>query len=98
MPLSPSLWDDLTPPAVWVTLSTVEHEEHDFIRLTVRIKEGAKRSLTASVNVTRYSPTSSVMLAVSKALGALAAAQCPLDKALLKEQLTYAVSQWVDPF
>ncbi len=98
MPLSESLFDDLVPPEVWVTIGTLVQPEHDFVTLTVRVKEGVKRSVSAKVSVTRYAPTDTILLAASKALAALAVAQCPIDQALLRTQLEAAVVTWVDPF
>ncbi len=98
MPLSQSLFDDLVPPEVWVTLGTVEEQEDDDVLLTVRLREVGKRSITARTPITRYAPTSSVFLAVSKAIDALAVAQRPVDQGLLQAQLQAAVAAWVDPF
>jgi hypothetical protein len=98
VPLSQSLFDDLDPPQVWVSLSGLADDRHDYIMLTVRLKEGVKRSVSASLSIDRYAPTESIFLAVSKAIGALAVAQSPIDKELLRSQLQAAVSAWVDPF
>jgi hypothetical protein len=98
MPLSESLFDDLVPPEVWATLGTLEEPEHDHILLTVRVKEVGRRSVSVKVPVTRYAPTSSVFLAVSKAITALEVSQGPVDKGTLQEQLQAAVAAWVDPF
>jgi hypothetical protein len=98
MPLSPSLWDEITPPQVWITLTGVELEEHDFIRLCIRVKEAGRRSISATVPVTRYAPTAQIVGACTKTIEALATAQQPLTAALLQEQMTAAVISWVDPF
>jgi hypothetical protein len=98
MPLSQSLFDDLVPPEMWVTLGTLEAAEHDHITLTIRVKELGKRSVSARVPITRYAPTSSIFLAVSKAITALEVSQRPVDKGTLQEQLQAAVAAWVDPF
>jgi hypothetical protein len=98
MPLSQSLFNDLVPPAVWVTIGTLEKPEHDHVTLTLRVREAGRRSITASVPVTRYAPTSSIMLACSRVITRLELSQSPLDKALLGEELASAVRTWVDPF
>ncbi len=88
----------LGAPEVWITLGGLDRPEADSITLTVRIKEINKRSISATVPVTRYAPTSSVVLAASKCIEALGVAQCKLDKTMLQEQLAAAVRSWVDPF
>jgi hypothetical protein len=98
MPLSQSLFDDLVPPEVWVTIGSLEQPEHDHISLTLRLKEVGRRSVSARATVSRYAPTSSILLAASKAIVALEVAQRPVDKRLLEEQLYQAVKDWVDPF
>ncbi len=98
MPLSPSMWDDLVPPEVWVTVSTIDREEADHVLLTVRIRERGRRSISASAEVTRYAPTGSILLACSKCLDSLATAQVALKASLLEEVLLGAVAAWVDPF
>jgi hypothetical protein len=98
MALSPSLWDDLIPPEVWITLGTIDRPEADTFRLTVRLRESGRRSVSATAEVTRYAPTSSAVLAVSKAIEALAAVQRPITRQLLEQALLQAVRAWVDPF
>jgi hypothetical protein len=98
MPLSPDLFNALTPPEVWISLGTPERTEAEHLVVCVRIKEAGKRSITASVTVDRYSPTASIVLAVSKAIAAMEIAQQPLTRTLLAEQLATACREWVDPF
>jgi hypothetical protein len=98
MALSPGMWDDLVPPEVWITLSTIGRREADHISLTVRVKENGRKSVSASAPVTRYAPTSSVVKAAYKTLEALQAAQVPLTAALLERELVHSVRAWVDPF
>ncbi len=98
MPLSRTLWDEITPPGVWITIGQVESEECDHVLLTLRLKEAGRRSISCSVAITRYAPTSSIVLAVVKAIEAMAFAQCELSQSLLKNQLQAAVNTWVDPF
>ncbi len=98
MALSPDLWDSLVPPEVWISLGTLAAPEHDYIVVVVRLKEAGKRSVSATGQVSRYAPTDSVVLAISKALTAMTVAQAPLTKAMLAEQLTAAVRNHVDPF
>jgi hypothetical protein len=98
MSLSRTLWDEITPPGVWITITQVETQEHDHVTLTLRIKEAGRRSVSASVPVTRYAPTSSIVLAVTKAIEAMAFAQCAITQVILREQLQAAVDTWVDPF
>jgi hypothetical protein len=98
MPLSAGLWDELVPPEVWINVKSLGEPEHDFITVTVRVKEMNKRSCSAAVNVSRYAPTDSIILAVSKCFVAMAIAQCEVGQAMLKEQLESAVRSWVDPF
>jgi hypothetical protein len=92
------MFDDLVPPELWVTIGTLGCAEDDHIALIVRVKEAGRRSVSATVPVTRYAPTSSVLLAVSKMVVSLEVSQRPVDKTLLKEQLQAAVAAWVDPF
>ncbi len=98
MALSPSLWGDLVPPEVWITIGTIDRDEADHLPLTMRVREVGRRSISAQVLVTRYAPTGSILLACSKAVESMAAAQCPLSKGLLEAQLQAAVAAWVDPF
>jgi hypothetical protein len=98
MPLSEGLWDSLVPPEVWVTISSIDREEHDHVKLTVRVKEIGERSVSATLDVTRYAPTASILLAASKCVEALALAQTRTTGALLKAQLRAAIGAWVDPF
>jgi hypothetical protein len=98
MSLSPSLFDDLVPPEMWVTIGTIEGPEHDHVTVTIRLKEAGRRSISAKAQVTRYAPTASILLAVSKAVESLAVAQAPIDKKMLDLQLYLSVAAWVDPF
>jgi hypothetical protein len=98
MPLSPTLWDELDPPAVWVTLSQLETLEHETLTLTVRIQERGRRSISASVPVTRYAPTDQVFSAVAAALRSLAIAQAALTRTMLRDQMVASITEWVDPF
>jgi hypothetical protein len=98
MALSADLWDSLVPPEIWIAVGTLAVPEHDFIRVNVRIKEAGRRSVSASAEVSRYAPTDSIILAVSKAITALTVAQVSVTRPLLEEQLLAAVRSWVDPF
>ncbi len=98
MPLSPGLWNDLTPPEMWISLSTLDRPEDDYITVTVRIKEAGRRSISATAPVTRYAPSASIIQAVGKAVTAMEVAQAPLTGALLTSQLRAAILNWVDPF
>jgi hypothetical protein len=98
MPLSRTLWDEIVPPAVWITISSVEPVEADHVLLTVRLKEVGQRSISCSVPVTRYAPTATIVLAISKAIESMAFAQKSVDAKMLKTQVMIAVETWVDPF
>jgi hypothetical protein len=98
MALSADLWDSLVPPEVWITVGTLAQPEHDFITVNVRVKEAGRRSVSAQAQVSRYAPTDSVILAVSKAFTSLTVAQAAVSRDLLGEQLRAAVRNWVDPF
>jgi hypothetical protein len=98
MPLSPDLFDRIDPPQIWITISGVETQEHDTIQLTLRVKEGNKRSISAALPISRYAPTDTIILAVSYAVKAMAIAQAPIDHQVLEQQLEAAVRDYVDPF
>ncbi len=98
MALSPDLWNSLVPPDVWLTVASLERAEADHVNLTLRVKEAGKRSVSATVPVSRYAPTASVVLAASKCLGALEVAQVAVTRTQLADQLHVAVRDWVDPF
>jgi hypothetical protein len=98
MSLSQSLWGDLVPPCVWITVGTIDCPEADSITLTMRVQVEGRRSVSATVPVTRYAPTPSILLAASKCLQSLEISQEPITRALLGEQLRAAVLTWVEPF
>jgi hypothetical protein len=98
MPLSPDLWDSLTPPDVWVHVQSLDHDSDDYLSVVLRVKEPGRRSISASCHVSRYAPTDSIVLAVSKCLAAMAVAQKRLTAAEMKAQLTAACRNHVDPF
>jgi hypothetical protein len=98
MPLSPDLFDSITPPHIWVTLAALERPESDSRSLTVRFKEEGKRSISATVQITRYAPEETCLLAVSKMISRLQTLQVPLDRVVLEEELRAAAVTWVEPF
>ncbi len=98
MPLSRDLFDSIDPPGVWVKLGTVTVTEDDHRTLTVRVQERGRRSVTATVHVSRYAPEGSCFTAVAKMLERLSILQIPLDKETLAEALQSSVYNWVDPF
>ncbi len=98
MPLSPDLFQSIEPPHVWITLGPLADPQDDTFPLTVRIKDGARRSVSATVPVTRYAPTDTAVRAAAECIKALTIAQAPLSRGLLAEQLAAAVKNYVDPF
>jgi hypothetical protein len=96
--MSPDLFDSMTPPSVWVTLSALDHPEADSRLLTVRIQEAGRRSVSVASDVSRYAPESSIFLAVSKLIDRLSGLQVPLDRAVLSEELQGCLQSWVEPF
>ncbi len=98
MPLSPSLWDAVDPPAVWITLDPPLSPEADARLCTLRVKEGNKRSITAQVAVTRYAPEWSILRAMCETVAALAILQKPLTKEEMTSTLKAMAVRWVEPF
>ncbi len=98
MPLSQDLFDSIDPPGIWVTLGVLIQPEHDDRTLTVRVQERGKRSVTATVHVSRYAPEGSCLTAVAKMMDRLQVLQIPLDRATLADELQKSVNNWVDPF
>ncbi len=98
MPLSPDLFDSIKTPSVWVTLQPPICEEADTRLLTLRLQEAGKRSISAAVEVSRYSPESGCMRAVAEAIDLLQNAQAPIDRDALIRALDLGVGQWVEPF
>ncbi len=98
VPLSPDLFDSINPPAIWVTLSAPDSGEAVTRHLTIRILEAGKRSVSVTTDLDRYSPESSIFIAVAKMIARLQAAQVPLNRALLVDALDQAVKEWVEPF
>jgi hypothetical protein len=98
MPLSPDLWDSLIPPAIWAALEPLSHPHADHRRVNVRVKEEGKRSVSASVDVSRYAPEASIFLALSKMMDRLQVLQVALSRDVLVEELHHVVATWVEPF
>jgi hypothetical protein len=98
VPLSPDLWDSIVPPAVWVTLASLECPESDTRTANVRIKEEGRRSISATGTTSRYSPESSIFFAISKMVDRLQVLQVPLNREVLQDELDRALRTWVDPF
>jgi hypothetical protein len=98
MPLSPDLFDSTNPPALWVTLAAPDSGEAVTRTLTVRVREAGRRSITASVELDRYSPESSILIAVGHAIERIQALQIPLSKVTLEVNLMMAIRDHVAPF
>jgi hypothetical protein len=98
MAFTPNLWDTFLPPLVQITLHPLESEFHDFRKVTCRIKEGNRRSVSASWDVSRYAAEDSLLLAMSKTITALTVNQERLRAADLLAAGKKAISTYVDPF
>jgi hypothetical protein len=98
MPLSANLFDQIEPPSLWITVPAPECHEAETRPITIRLQEAGRRSISATVTVSRYAPEDSILLALSKMLTHLATAQVALDRDLLHEVLQQSVSAWVEPF
>jgi hypothetical protein len=96
--MSPDLWDSITPPDVWIHVQSLEHDSDDHLAVILRVKEVGRRSVTVHCHVSRYAPTDSIVLAVSKCLAAMAVAQKRLTNAEMTLQLQAACRNHVDPF
>lgn len=88
----------MTPPGVWVTLHELERPEADERKVTIRLKEAGRRSVSASTTVSRYSPEASIFRAVVDVVERLTAAQRRIDAATLRALLERGVSDYVEPF
>lgn len=98
MPLSATLWDACDPPAIWLEVKQPERPESDQREVVLRIKETGRRSISASVYVSRYSPESSIFRAVCGLLEELAVRQVVLTSSLVRDRMVAMVERWVDPF
>jgi hypothetical protein len=98
MPLSPDLWDSITPPDIWVHVASIDDARDDFLTVSLRVKEVGRRSVSAHTVVSRYAPTDTILLAASMCLKAMAVAQKRLTKAEMTTQLQESCRVYVDPF
>jgi hypothetical protein len=96
--LSPDLFDAISTPGLWVTLAVPESGEHETRSLTVRVQEHGRRSISATVQVSRYAPEPSCLLACSKMVERIQRSQIVLSREVLADCLAMAVRDWVDPF
>jgi hypothetical protein len=96
--MSPDLFQQIDPPAVWVTVAKLDSPCDDTRLVTIRIQEAGRRSVSVSQSVTRYAPEESIFLAVSKLINRLSILQVPLDRHVLSEALDQSIRTWVDPF
>jgi hypothetical protein len=88
----------MDPPAIWVHIVALDTPEHDERHLVVRIQEKGRRSISAKILVSRYSPEASILIGVAKMVERLQGLQAPLTRELLYAELGAAVGAWVDPF
>jgi hypothetical protein len=98
MPLSPDLWNSITPPDIWVHVRSLDDNRDDFVQVSLRVKEVGERSVRAQCQVSRYAPTDTIVRAVAMCLESMAVAQKRLTAGEMKVQLQDACRDYVDPF
>jgi hypothetical protein len=98
MPLSPDLWESITPPDIWVHVASLDDDRDDHVSVSLRVKEVGRRSVSAHCHVSRYAPTDTIFLAVSRCLAAMAVAQKRLTAGEMTTQLQASCRDYVDPF
>lgn len=98
MSIGANMFDALTPPAIWITLHELDHVEADVRKVSIRVKETGRRSVSAHVVISKYSPEDSVMTALAATMRSLAGLQKTITSSVLKEVFEEAVRLYVEPF
>jgi hypothetical protein len=98
MSISPELFNSVRPPGVWVTIAKPETGEHDSRLVTLRVHPDGGRSVSVAVEVSRYAPEATILLAMSHALDYLASAQGKVTRETMLAVVDQAVREYVEPF
>lgn len=98
MSISPDLFDSISPPGIWITISKPDCREAEEVLLTLRVQPAGRRSVSATVPITRYAPSSSIVRSAAAAVAALEMAQAAVTRADLQAILMESVRAWVEPF
>jgi hypothetical protein len=98
MPLSQDLFSGIKVPGIRLEMDVLERPESSERRIVIRIKEGGKRSISASSWVSCYSPESSIIRAFQEVVQRLGIVQEKITQPMLREELLRAVILHVDPF
>jgi hypothetical protein len=83
---------------VWITLHEPDHPEADTRKVSLRIKPTGRRSVTATVLVSRYAPEWSILRALLETLRAMERAQRGFRSDEVRNLLEDNVTTWVEPF
>ncbi len=98
MPRPLTLYDELDPIAVWVTIAELEHPESDTRLVTLRTKMVGHRSVTASWYVSRYADEMCILRAASECMADVSRSLKPIGRQDLVDLLSRALAKWVEPF
>ncbi len=98
MRLSPDLFNSVTPPEVWVHITTTTLDAPDERSLIIRLKCVGRRSVSLTHVLDRYCPEDSVLRAASDFMAQVSNSQVDLSRPDLLDLLHRSVVRWVEPF
>jgi len=98
MPSSADLWGYVRPITTWITLAEPESEEHTERCVTLRVRRGLEKSVTATCRVDIYSSESQILRACAEVLKQLEQDQEVLTHTRVLRTLDQEIGNWVDPF